>query len=175
MSFNKNMFWAWKEGNITTCRVGFIDWENIIKFRDKLIDNLCKERGLFAHRIKGYTEMDFDIELYSVENEDVVWQFIAKDKPNILSAIFRTKYYKEWKKEDNSISKLVKVDLDCGHDQPNACLIVESRIHSPGELMVDIKKTMDDLKMESYENSKLNDAIIGNWGGPDIDIEPLSK
>ncbi|MCJ7458144.1 MAG: hypothetical protein MUP17_04040 [candidate division Zixibacteria bacterium] len=161
LRFKKNEFYCWKKGEITECMVGLrpIDIKHDFDFRDRLWVHISKDKKLVILRDEGHpTKADSVFRLIDEKDEKAVYGFLGKKIPNPFASIFKTKSWRIWQEEWRSMTKLVKVEIETSHDFSG--VLINSRIHSPEDLSVEIKKVATELGLELNENKELEGINI---------------
>ncbi|MDH4222326.1 MAG: hypothetical protein OEV55_02175 [candidate division Zixibacteria bacterium] len=161
LSFKNNMFFCWSKNKTTKCLIGFtsIDGKRIFDVRDRLSKCLYNNKNLVMLKIEGEpTKRDSILRLVDKKDEKIVHSLLKKKTPGIFATVFKTKNYRDWQKEQHSIMQLVKVSIETSHDFSG--LIIDSNIHSPEGLSIEIKKVFYELSLELYENAELEKVNI---------------
>lgn len=161
LKFRKNMFWCWISKGVTEGIVGFTnkDGKFIFDFRNSLVSNISNNKNFIAQKIEGQpTKLDSTFWLFDKYDKEIVTYFFNKREPNSFSAIFKTKYYRDWQAEFNKIMKLSKVTIETSHDFCG--VIMHSIAHSTEELIKEINIVARELKLELYATNELENINI---------------
>jgi hypothetical protein len=124
----------------------------IFPFRDKLTEKISNATNLYLLKNEGeHTRQDSWFLFFNSE-DDIIFrdEFYSKYSIGFWDYIFKTKKYKEFKKEEE---KLVQIDIITNHDYP--CIEVYSSIHSEDSLSGLIETIARELNIDMPKNSKL--------------------
>jgi hypothetical protein len=134
----------------------------IFPFRDKLTEKISNATNLYLLKNEGeHTRQDSWFLFFNSE-DDIIFrdEFYSKYSIGFWDYIFKTKKYKEFKKEEE---KLVQTQIITSHDNP--CIEVYSSIHSEDSLSALIEIIARELNIDMPKNSKLpsmTDIICSN-------------
>lgn len=159
--FKRNMFWCWRNDEITKSIIGFASKYRkfIFDFRDKISTSISNDKQLIIQRYEGQpTKMDSTFRLFDKNDKENIQLFFSKKMPSSFPAIFKTKYYRDWQEEWSGIIRLAKVKIETSHDFSG--LMIDSVVHSPDELSDEINKVSNELNLQLYKNKKLENINI---------------
>jgi len=143
----------------------FSNDEFIFPFRDKVSEKISKETNLYFLKYEGEpTEADSWLLFFNSEGDAVIREKIySKHSWGFWDYIFKTKKYKEFKKEEQKIEQLVQAEIITSHD--HTCIEIYSSIHSENSLTGLIEASAMELNIDILKNDKLpsmKDIICSN-------------
>jgi hypothetical protein len=134
---------------------GWFQSKFIFPFRDKLTEKISNATNLYLLKYEGKpTNADSRLLFFNSEDDIIFWEeFDSKHSAGFWDDIFKTKKYKEFKREEQKIEQLVQIQIITNHDHP--CLEVYSSIHSEDSLSGLIETIARELIIDMPKNSKL--------------------
>ena len=144
---------------------GWFQSKFILPFRDKLTEKISNATNLYLLKHEGEPTKADSWLLFFNSEDDIIFrnEFYSKYSIGFWADIFKTKKYKEFKKEEQKIEQLVQTEILTSHDHP--CIEVHSSIHSEDSLSTLIETTARELNIDMPKNSKLpsmTDIICSN-------------
>jgi hypothetical protein len=127
----------------------------IFPFRDKLTEKISNATNLYLLKNEGeHTRQDSWFLFFNSE-DDIIFrdEFYSKYSIGFWDYIFKTKKYKEFKKEEQRIEQLVQTKIITSHDF--TCIVVHSSIHSEDSFSGLIETIARELNIDMPKNSKL--------------------
>ena len=131
----------------------------IFPFRDKLKERISKAANLYFLKYEGEpTNADSRL-LFFNSKDDIIRrdEFYSKYSIGFWTYIFKTKKYKEFKREEQKIEQLVQTQIITSHDHP--CIEVYSSIYSEDSLSGLIETIASELNIDMFKNIKLPSMI----------------
>jgi hypothetical protein len=82
--------------------------------------NVVKEVSGLPHRIDTgvYEDIDVHIRFFDSKDAEVVNAFYSKPCPGFFSCLFQTRYYRDHKLEEAKVKKIIRIEIETGHDGP---------------------------------------------------------
>jgi hypothetical protein len=144
---------------------GWFQSNFILPFRDKLTEKISSATNLYLLKHEGFpTKADSWFSFFNSE-DDIVFrnELPSKYSTGFRDWLFKTKKYKEFKKDEQKMEQLVQTEILTSHDHP--CIVVYSSIHSEDSLSGLIETIAKGLNIDMPKNSKLpsiTDIICSN-------------
>jgi len=145
--------------------MGWVHSKFIFPFCDKLTEKISKTTNLYLLKYEGEpTNADSWLLFFNSEDDIILRnEFYSKYSIGFWADIFKTKKYKELKREEQKIEQLVQTQVITSHDHP--CIEIYSSIHSEDSLSGLIETIAKELNVDMFKNSKLpsmNDIVMSN-------------
>lgn len=127
----------------------------IFPFRDLLTEKISNESNLCLLKNEGNPTNADSWFLFFSSEDDIISrdEFFSKYSYGFWDYIFKTRTYKAYKREEEKIEQLVKVQIMTSHDHP--CIEVYSSIHAEDSLSRAVEAVAGQLNIDMPKNSKL--------------------
>lgn len=164
--FKKLLYFTYGGKQGATAFVGFpvehLKYEAI--FRDSLCEEIEKITGYKHRKTTGvYEEVDVNLDFFDSKDSEIINTFYSQPYPGCLAWLFRTRYYRLHKAEEEKIDPLLKIKISTSHDFMG--VDISKSIFTEIELARLINKVAEDLNLQicrgPYEYSA-NEVIKSN-------------
>lgn len=151
----KQLLYQTYDGNQdATAFVGFpVDlFEEISPFRDALRDEIVKiTRFKYMKETGVYKDVDVHLNFFDDKDSEMVNSFYSKPRPGCFAWLFRTRYYRAYKAEEEKIELLIRIEISTSHDYP--CVVVHKSSFAENALAQLIKKVAHNLKLRIFRSN----------------------